>query len=71
MDLANHHLAAAMQSYDVVHAERVNEHRRIAEERRAEQAPLELGAEPAWYRAWYRLADALTFHHYRGHSHAH
>ena len=63
MDLANHHLARSMQSYDATHAERVNEYRRIAEERRAE--------EPRWYRAWFRLADGLTVHRYHGHSHAH
>jgi predicted HAD superfamily Cof-like phosphohydrolase len=71
MDLANHHLARSMQSYDATHAERVNEYRRIAEERRAEEPRNVLTEEPRWYRAWFRLADALTAHRYHGHSHAH
>jgi hypothetical protein len=71
MDLANHHLARSLQSYDAQHAERVNEYRRVAEERRAAEPPVVRGVEPRWYRAWFRLADGLTLHHYRGHSHAH
>lgn len=71
MDLANHHIAHSMQSYDAMHAERVNEYRRIAEERRAEEPTTVPSTEPLWYRAWYRFADAVTLHHYRGHSHAH
>lgn len=71
MDLANHHLAGSMQSHDARHAERVNEYRRNAEERRAAAPPVVLSEEPVWYRAWFRLADGLTLHRYHGHSHAH
>jgi hypothetical protein len=71
MDLANHHLAGSMQSSDAMHAERVNEYRRIAEERRAAEPRIVLGEEPRWSRAWLRLADGLTVHRYHGHRHAH
>lgn len=71
MDLANHHLARSTQSYDALHAERVNEYRRIAAERRAEEPAVVVTEEPRWHRAWYRLADALTLHRSHGHSHAH
>lgn len=71
MDLANHHLAGSMQSHDALHAERVNEYRRIAEERRAAAPPVVLGEEPVRYRAWFRLADRLTLHRHHGHIHAH
>jgi hypothetical protein len=70
MDLASHHLARSMQAYDAMHADRVNEYRRIAEERRADASPIVERDEPRWYRAWHRFADAVTLHRFAGHRHA-
>jgi hypothetical protein len=58
MDLATHHLAAGMQASDAAHAERFNEYRRIAEERRAFE-PTSVATRLNWVQ---RVEETITFH---------
>ncbi|MEI5585600.1 MULTISPECIES: hypothetical protein [unclassified Agromyces] len=72
MDLANHHLAQSTQSYDAMHAERVNEYRRVAAERRAEGAAgATRGSEPLRLRIWNALVEAAALQRPRTHRFGH
>jgi hypothetical protein len=62
MDLAFDYMARNVQSQDAAEAARFNEHRRIAEERRAlEPQPI----VPKVSR-WYRVVGAVSFRRSRG-----
>lgn len=70
MDLANHHLAQSTQAADARRAERVNEYRRIAAERRAEERSTATGATLP-QRIWHAVVEAATLQHARAHRLSH
>ena len=70
MDLALHHLAYSTHAADVHNADRVNEHRRLAEERRATERPTRV-TEPRREPVWDRLVSALALNQAHFHRHAH
>ncbi|KZE91990.1 hypothetical protein AVP42_02938 [Agromyces sp. NDB4Y10] len=72
MDLANHHLAQSTQAADARHAERVNEYRRIAAERRAEERTTATGSTASLpQRIWHAVVEAATLQHSRAHRLSH
>ena len=71
MDLALHHIAYLTHAADVRNADRVNEHRRLAEERRTAQRPTAHIAERRRQPIWDRLVEALTLNQARFHRYAH